>query len=383
MPEVQRPHTPPASDPEDIFSLSLSPTSIQTSSPPHIDLPTPGPSPDMSPVADASIYSNLQAIGDLNAGHAKESGQGGEGSEKSTFAHSTKSQRSSFTYPSDSSSGSVILKEPTLDDFLDLSDDDIAEEQTETHDEMEGRLRHASLTPRSSMSRSRAASLLTLPPPLYSRPATSAAFEAARIAGRHNFDLVYVVNLWPDRDNGLDPRSTPTACSYESRGRKSRMTGRFLAAYGLSTVKSPFRISTMVHKRILQADGWTEYRNDEAERDDFARGYACTFYRGQYGGPRAPSGAIGPKPASEPWAENIDRGIVFAAYRKPNSDGSKSAADCSKAQLSTIYRDAEALVEMLIDIHMANRLRAPPGPALYSDETGPMPTHKPMRGGWS
>jgi hypothetical protein len=139
----------------------------------------------------------------------------------------------------------------------------------------------------------------------------------------------------------------------------------------------------MVHKQILRSDGWIEYQNDEAEPDEFARGYACAFYRGQYGGPGAQGDLIGPSVASKSWTENIDRGIVFAAYRKPSHGDAKPAADCSKAQLATIYRDAEALVEMLIDVHKASRLRSPPSQPLYSDETGPMPMHKPTRSVWT
>lgn len=381
MPHLQRLDTPPASDPEDSFSLDLESTSVQPNALPHTGLPTPGPSPDMSPVSDSSLGSHPETTEVLDTGHVIQTAQEGPPEEVSPVTRNLGSQRPAVDDARVSSQSSV-LKEPTLDDFLHLSDDDIAEEQAGNKDEMGARGRPFPPAPLSLVPRSRAASALTLPSPFYSRPATAAAFEAARIAARHNFDLIYVVNLWPEKGNSRDPRSTPTKWSCQGPKNKGRMRGRFLAAYGLSTVKSPFRISTKVHRRILRTDGWIEYRNDEPESDDFARGYACAFYRGRYGDPHAPSGPVGPTPAAKSGGENIDRGIVFAAYRKPSSDGEKQETNCSQAQLSTIYRDAETLIEMLIDIHMVTRLRNPGGQSPYSDETGPMPMHNAARGSW-
>ena len=380
MRKLQRLDTPPASDPEDSFSMDLDHTSIQSSAPPHIGLPTPGPSPDMSPVSDTFLDGSPDAIRELNSSNSVETAEEGAAGAVPPTTEDLSPERHDENVPSHSAQ-SAILKEPTLDDFMHLSDDDIAEEQT-TDDEMESQIQSQTLppTPVSLASGSRAVSSLTLPSPFYSRPAAVAAFEAARIAARHHFDLIYVVNLWPEAENGRDPRSTPTKWSHQAGGSKGRMMGRFLAAYGLSTVQSPFQISTMVHRQILQTDGWIEYQNDEAEPDDFARGYACAFYRGQHGGPHAPSGLAGSSAAPKPEAETIDRGIVFAAYRKPSRDGDKSAVNCSQEQLSSIYRDAETLVEMLIDVHMADRLRSSPEQLHYSDETGPMPMHRPVRG---
>lgn len=376
MPHLQRLDTPPASDPEDSFSLDLKSTSVQPNALSHTGLPTPGPSPDMPPVSDSSLAGHPETIGVLDTNNVIGIAQGGSSREVTPVTRSFESQLSTVG-DADDASQSGVLKEPTLDDFLHLSDDDIAEEQAGNKDGMRPQDRPLPPTPLSLVSRSRAASALTLPSPFYSRPATAAAFEAARIAARHNFDLIYVVNLWPEKGNSRDPRSTPTKWSCQApKKNKSRMRGRFLAAYGLSTVKSPFRISTKVHRRILRSDGWIEYRNDEPKSDDFARGYACAFYRGQYGGTNAPSG---PTTAAKSGGENIDRGIVFAAYRKPSKDGERRDINCSQEQLSTIYRDAETLVEILIDIHMANRLRNPTGQLPYSDETGPMPMYNPMK----
>jgi hypothetical protein len=68
--------------------------------------------------------------------------------------------------------------------------------------------------------------------------------------------------------------------------------------------------------------------------------------------------------------KRVDRGLVFAAYRNPKEDGSMRYSD--EKELKAIKRDAEGLVEMLIDIHAAHRLRQAP---LFTqqEETGPIP----------
>lgn len=382
---VLRLDTPPTSDPEDSFSRALEQFrfSKHTKNPSlSHNMPTPGPSPDMSPVLDTKLRNQPSGITALNSGRssidALDPAAGGlpEGSRLSDpISHKRKGSSSLAAY-------SPVLKEPTFHDFMDLSDDDIAEEHPDSSLLATATNKALPPSPPSTASsslttsRSRAASLLTLPPPFASRPATAAAFEAARIAARYNFDLVYVVNLWPDW-NLQDPGSTPTLSSSRAPMAGGNMTGRLLAAYGLSTVKSPFRISAAVHTKILQTDGWIEYRNEEAQSNEFARGYACAFYRGEYGRRRGSADSCSSTATGTSVNGNTDRGIVFAAYRKPGPDGDDSAASCSKSELSVIYRDAEALVEMLIDIHMANRLRYSSRHGLHSDETGPMPVHRP------
>ncbi len=133
--------------------------------------------------------------------------------------------------------------------------------------------------------------------------AMAAAFEVARIASRYHFDLVYVVNLrskhaapsWqpdlpPDSPlspcDSLDPSlqvqsilgSAGSAASMSPP--RSKLAGRFLAAYGLSAVKLPFRLPASIHRKILNADCWLEYRDPEAKQNEFARGYGCAFYAG-------------------------------------------------------------------------------------------------------
>ena len=231
-------------------------------------------------------------------------------------------------------------------------------------------------------------------------PATVAAFEAARIAARYRFDLVYVVNLWPSHTGCSQPRAissqfpvpyfdaparaTPSLAmpnnslrslaalhkclegqgSVANMNPRSGMNGRLLAAYGLPSVMSPFRISAPVHQKVLRADGWLEYRSDSPAADEFARGYSCSFYAGY-----SPDGRWRPvetdvdrertgspeERAKKRQDRPANRGIVFAAYRLPNSDG--TVLSSGKDELDGLYRDAELFVETLIDIHMMQRQR--------------------------
>jgi hypothetical protein len=358
-----RTDTPPASNPEDTFSVNHKFINKQLPPLPPSDIPTPGPSPDMVPVSDSrlgdprasemlnfALYSDIEQTLDNVIPR---------GSLRKSKSHSNlTSMRSSSIY---SVINTKILREPTFNDFMNLSDDDIAEAHIDSQQPIGPPPEFPPTPPPTATTRSacrpRRPSLLTLPSPFISRPAAAGAFETARIATRYSFDLVYVVNLWPE-------------------GTSTDLTGRLLAAYGLPTVKSPFRISTAVHSKILQGDGWIEYRSEEAQEDEFSRGYACAFHTGQYN--RRPSvDSTVSLSTRKPRKNSIDRGIVFAAYRKPSVDGN-TAVGCTKAELDTIRQDAETLVEMLIDIHAANRLRQPTSANfLHSDETGPMPIQRP------
>ncbi|KAK3902597.1 hypothetical protein C8A05DRAFT_15363 [Staphylotrichum tortipilum] len=320
------------------------------------------------------------------------------------------------------------LKEPSLTDFLALSDDDIAD------DNVAPRLVPSTtpvasmlptfgpprgLSPTSTPLRTQGVHpLLTLSPPLATRPTAAAAFEAARIASKYQLDLVYVVNLWPGHishpsrssplsqmcgtpvatspvrtttttspspphspasnasgyDSGFDSRAAAAASSRRNRSpRGSGMTGRLLAAYGLPSIMYPFRISAPVHQKVLRTEGWLEYRNDTGAHDEFARGYSCSFYTGHSPARRdasssssacSPTSSTSSTPTTTAAGGSAkrrklrpsppaNRGIVFAAFRLPRPDGSSDA--CDPAELEALHHDAEALVDMLIDIHMTQR----------------------------
>ncbi|KAF4424870.1 hypothetical protein F53441_14214, partial [Fusarium austroafricanum] len=160
---------------------------------------------------------------------------------------------------------SSTLREPDFNEFFNLSDDDIAESAPSDAVDTVETSTYATAPSAPDSPRS---SLLTLTPPYASKPATAAAFEAARIANRYNFDLVYVVNLW--NDHARTQSHTPSSLNSPSK-KFGPLSGRLLAAYGLENVNLPFQISTTAHSKILRTPGWIEYRAKEVRSDEFAR----------------------------------------------------------------------------------------------------------------
>ncbi|KND90224.1 hypothetical protein TOPH_05215 [Tolypocladium ophioglossoides CBS 100239] len=369
--------TPPSSDPEDNVSI---PSGLRNKALPDIPYhrgpPTPEDSPELSPVSDSQLRGSksIDIIDIIDKATIKcLQNELGDSFDQLSL-HRSYSQ-SSLAPSAQLSFCSSTLREPDFNEFLNLSDDDIAETTPEslvlpTPEDFELALPPMDLSISSSLPL--ASSLLTLAPPRTSRPAAVAAFEAARIARRYDFDLVYVVNLWPD-----NPRPQTSNSKLERTGSgdlnmsQKPMMGRLLAAHGLHHVPSPLQISSLVHTTILRSDGWIEYRNQEAQCHDLARGYACAFYTGQYtrGGSSGTSSPV----SGVRLSEKIDRGIVFAAYRKPRVGEDKLGRTFNEEELGELHSEAEALVEILIDIHVANRLRQPPALSSAPDETGPMP----------
>lgn len=304
----------------------------------------------------------------------------------------------------------VKLGELRLSAFYALSDDDVAEPQPDVSLQDSSR----PWTPWHQIFH-RDAPRITPSSPISYPPSAAAAFEAARIAAKYQLDLIYVVNLWPTRMARFDPdedfrpfhnSATPPSSSASSsclssssttdppqqvyqqaaidncrEGRgpsvrisaQSGMAGRLLAAHGLHLLKPPFQIAASVHRKILRTDGWIEYREESAAADEFARGYACSFYTGHSplrqrkystdGGDAdvESSSSSGPGPAARRTRRakrrNLNnRGIVFAAYRKPRTDASELGS--SQEELAELYADAETLVEMLIDIHVMQRSKS-------------------------
>ncbi|KAK4229159.1 hypothetical protein QBC38DRAFT_124423 [Podospora fimiseda] len=291
-----------------------------------------------------------------------------------------------------SKAANPVLKEPTVDDFLSLSDDDIADGHAMPQPRTlvsTSKPPRFSLPPnppskRTSLLASSTYPFLTLSPPLASRPAAEAALEAAKLAAKYQFDLVYIVNLWP-KDMGSSrrasqttpsPPASPISRSNSSLKAASRpfgprnshratnnsaLTGRLLAAYGLTSLMFPFRISEPVHQKVLQTDGWLEYRGD-SHMDYFTRGYSCSFYTGH-----SPDRRDRRRTQQQAAA---NRGIVFAAYRRPAADG--SCIQTCPAELEDLYHDAEELVDMLLDIHMTHRRPSVTPPLSCVEENGPL-----------
>ena len=326
-----------------------------------------------------------------------------------------------LTHTSGSSIGSFTLPEllpapsfhePDFFDFFDLSDDDIAEAVPPSivdPDEFkpsfveEPQARHVitlapimaptTLESHEKRIKFRGTTLFTtprphlVPQPIRTHPAaTAAALEVAQMASRFKFDLVYVLNLWPEPTHQLStgytqlhnillqPQQQPFVPHPDCQPQR-HMAGRLLAAYGLATCQSPFNISAAVHSKILQTDGWIEYRSLESEPAEFARGYACAFYQGSFDRDDSTMDGTGDFPNHEFSTSvshaSIDRGIVFAAYRKERAGGLSVAS--SMDELDELRHCAESLIDTLIDMDMAEQKRAMRGGPAYYDLTGPMP----------
>ncbi|KAI5466805.1 hypothetical protein BGZ63DRAFT_8142 [Mariannaea sp. PMI_226] len=374
--EPERSDTPPSSDIEDDDHQSH--LYFQNKKLPRLPpaaLPTPSPSPDLSPTLDFELL-NSTSVDALKQAVYEGFRRQRQRTETQDGFTRPESQSSLESSADDASVSSSTLREPDLNDFLDLTDEDIAEANADTRLSPESNYPSVPSMLGPAIASPQQKSLLTLTPPYASRPAAAAAFEAARIANRYNFDLVYVVNLWPDVSvlSTAGPEEDAVSISSEFSTKSSKgLTGRLLAAYGLHNVKSPFQISAHVHSKILRTQGWIEYRNQEARTDEFARGFACSFYTGQHSRTSSIASDASSPPAR---MRQSDRGIVFAAYRKPRADGSMAGVGSNKAELAAVHRDAEALVEMLIDIHVANRQRQPLSHSQHSEETGPMPLQR-------
>ena len=252
-----------------------------------------------------------------------------------------------------------ILDEPTFGDFLALSDEDIAEagpmlplsqNSNDGVKEPSGQFPGQASFMKIAVGPSDcSAAIPTRSASLSHKKSAAAAFEAARIASHYGFDLVYVVSLWPKESStpssplsshvsscdSATSRENANACSFPG------LNGCLLAAYGLGLIQSPFTISTAVHQKILCHEGWIEYRNTDISNDDFARGYACSFYassgcefwRGSASSMSLPKGS-----------EN-DCGVVFAAYMKPRQE---SSTGCDAQELASLHKDAKSFVDMLL-----------------------------------
>jgi hypothetical protein len=155
------------------------------------------------------------------------------------------------------------------------------------------------------------------------------------------------------------PPESPTS-GYDSSSGSSeslrspdlKITGRLLAAYGLDSVQHPFRISVPANLKALRADDWLEFRNDKAALNEYAVGYSRAFYTG-YLPPRGKKGSTnqtdGPGDAFNERKLPANRGIVFSGFRVADSRGNLPLSN--HTELQELYRDVEALVDLLILMH--------------------------------
>lgn len=322
-------YTPSVSDQED----DLSPTATDTEKFPDFfrvaqrSLPTPELSPELGPVFDPQLQQN-RPVDILDKSLCRDT--------KYRLEEITDNRPvSHLSLPSirsEGSSSSSSYEEPCMREFFSLEDDEVAESY------FDPALLETPMESSTSTLPLCEPPFLTLSSPQPSRQASLAALKAARIAGQYNFDMLYIANLWSETDSKSTSEASPCASM-------AGMKGAILAGYGLHQAPSPFQISAKVHVKILNADGWLEYRDQQAQAEDFGNAYACSFHAEHQDAPGNSS------------SRHASRGMVFAAYRKLRADGNMEYS--TKADLALLRRDVEALVEMLIDMEAARRQRNP------------------------
>ena len=355
-PPVQRLDTPPPSDGEEEPGTYLARIKAQNAQDNTFASPTPKTSVDLFPMPRKSPNGMALQEPLAKTGPCVDWISGNSQPKMSV----RKAVSTSSLVPSKRAMLGEILDEPTFGDFLALSDEDIAEagptlplsqKNNDGVKEVVGQFPVQAPSTKVAVPPSDcSAAIPTRSTSLSHKQSAAAAFEAARIASLYGFDLVYVVSLWPKKESSTPPSplsshisSCDSATSHEYVNTNSflGLNGCLLAAYGLGLVQSPFKISTAVHQKILRHEGWIEYRNTDISKDDFARGYACSFYASSScdfwrGSDSSMSLSKG--------SEN-DRGVVFAVYRKPRQGYSTG---CDTQELASLHKDAKKFVDMLL-----------------------------------
>ncbi|KAH8788345.1 hypothetical protein F5883DRAFT_4195 [Diaporthe sp. PMI_573] len=465
--------TPPASD-QDEFNFPSPPSSTRGRLPPAILSPfTPEPSPDMIPQRD-SILSEPKTSSDLRRESVSTVPSRSRRTTLATISSTAlldDDWRDSYVddpQVTASPQSVPVFQEPKVQDFLALTADDLAELRTKAPSNPPLRLPPPppvlppGVRSPSVSSHIRGSNMLA---PL--APDEVAAFQAARIAKKYDFDFLYVINFWPKEMSHLHRPSEPTnhapipssalssptssfskppsvlysptsdcpttknstprhslqapseadsnssefhiteCCPGVGPPPRPAVAGRLLAAYGLSSLDGPFRPGARAHKKILRegTDGWIEYRKTDARDNEFARGYARSYYTSTEeisprrasapggsttqnasvaaaaaaasrlatqtegavavrqsfslaegvlsgSGHRARKDSAAAARAAGP-ARKVTRGIVFAAYRRPRGHG--GTVHSSRAELDALEKDAEALVELVLDFHQDRR----------------------------
>ncbi|KAI8965841.1 hypothetical protein F5Y11DRAFT_258275 [Daldinia sp. FL1419] len=388
------PDSPPISDSEEDEKSSIQRSiSVRGLSSP-IEF-TPRQSSESIARRSAEILTRRQVIRESWGTRARDPGlvHGAQG--EATFVSQPQPVRKSASVTSlstltKSTTSNYSITEPSLDDFYALNDEDVAESLPATP------ISEADIpptpppkfSPKTPIGRSRSTRHVPIAPAtainfvsgeltpprtptdyqflsLTYSPTTpsgaSGAIWTANIAKTYNFDLVYVIDLWPkiaEDKPSIPSQSTPTRCQNSAQSvdditaqrtavtqPKSTMTGRILAAYGLSEFGSPFRIHAEFHRKMLGCKGWNEYRDELASPEMISRGWACSFYTSCSSTAR---NAIGDKHLARGGVSS--RGIVFAAYTRKTTKSVIPVRSSPKqtAVLGKLLYDSQKLVDALV-----------------------------------
>ncbi|CAK7269818.1 hypothetical protein SEPCBS57363_003793 [Sporothrix epigloea] len=197
--------------------------------------------------------------------------------------------------------------------------------------------------------------------------------------------------------------STPSSTKHSGgfspvKQRHSKLEAQFLAAYGLATVRAPYSLSAPTHAKVLNTKRWLEFREPDAKAGEFSQSYGCAFYRGRASvktsasitRPATPlsqrcyqrrsstddcdadteqDGRTTPRPvrrgsrktsvSSVADGKSNNRGIVFVAYRRKEVVDERLRQG-EKDDLEALYRDVEALVDKILDVHLQQQPQAKP-----------------------
>lgn len=275
--------------------------------------------------------------------------------------------------------------EPTIKDIYALSDDDIFEARPFTpppsypppppppppKDEVRVRVRRRTLTPAIVQPRRVHAVDPTsgeMTPPetpvelqfLAPLPARHSATElgaimTAGLATKYNFDLIYLVKVWPKRESRYRSTSlrvasgggSPHGSADFERALCSTsgavLSGQYLAAFGLDQVGEPLQIQTHVLQEALQSNSWNEI-DDPA--GPFSHGWACSLAS------KRASVRSQEVERKSLVAKNPNRGIVFAAYsRRHNNTVLPRESPSTTKFLAELRDDAEKLAKLVLGDH--------------------------------
>lgn len=463
-----RVETPPPSDQDD-FTFPSPPQRGRTASANLAQLQlTPEPSPDMIPQRDSPLSEPKSSAEIHRATTSAPPSRRGTTSSVPLLDDDWRDSYIQVAENTDIPRSTTVFHEPAVEDFLSMTDEDLAEIKV-VHPSKPPSKRAPPPPILSPISRPASGSrsftsALRSPAPVSPAIASSqvAAWEAARIAKKYDFDVVYVASFGPSRMNNLhnltteaatchpaliplsgissapgsfsqsmpashvsspiSNKHTTTTCnstprnSFLSHGAalsnnppsdlfasatsspvasslreccpnaglppsSGGFCGSLLAAYGLETIQAPFRLSSNLHKKILRHEGWIEHRNSAATDNEFARGYALSFYTGSSSGSSGMPASASLRRSSAPDVsrqasaattamrfdgsggkkknsgvarrKRINRGIVFVAYRRPR--GPDGAVNSSVAELNALEKEAATLVDLILDFHQERR----------------------------
>lgn len=302
---------------------------------------------------------------------------------RSSVVEQTASPRNSFGLwssgrPSSIDSVNGSFFEPTVDDFLALTDDEVAEEHTfvrakvsqgpipppkntsrysgrsSTHSRRSGIQKSASnctvraeddqpqtQSSTTAVARTRTSLSATRPAPV------RASALISTIATTFGFDEIYIMSFWPDdrkrRGRLLDfPMHFESARSSKASRRESKpkVAGRLLASYGIEGATGSWELPTDILAEALDTEEtWYEYQDVTPPPEGLSHGFMCSFY-----GNCLPS-------AQSKSDELVNRGIVFAAF---HTDSKPIITSGTLSDRNLLLGDLRLLAKVLVDETIKN-----------------------------